>query len=113
MLAPCESTPITLPIKNEGTAAMEGCVVRLEEVAGLEYKVAGQVLASPFTIAVPTLAPGAQTNVQFSIGLKCKDPNVLPGTRYLVDVYLQCSPATLIAQICIDSPSPVLPKVGQ
>ncbi len=114
LLAPCESTTVTETIKNEGTETMTGCVIRFEDVAGMEYVVNGTVLTSPYIIAVPDLAPGAQVDISYDVRLKCDDPSVLPCTRYIIDVYLECGDqVSLIDQICIDSPCPILPSVGK
>ncbi|MHB1318246.1 MAG: hypothetical protein ACYCYF_06475, partial [Anaerolineae bacterium] len=107
LLAPCDSTTIALPLKNEGTLPMEGCVVRLEGVAGIEYLVNQQVLASPYTIAVPRLLPGDSANLAFDIRLMCEDPAVVPCMSYVMDVYLECgTQVTMIEQLCIESPCP-------
>ncbi len=114
LLAPGETTPISLPIKNEGTLPMEGCVVRLEWAAGIEYLVGGQVLAAPYTIAVPRLLPGDTATLAFDIRLMSDDPAVVPCMQYVMDVYLECgTQVTMIDQLCIDSPCPILPSVGK
>jgi hypothetical protein len=114
LLAPCETTTVTIPIKNEGTLPMEGCLVRLQQVAGIEYLVDGVVLAAPYTISLPRLLPGDSTNVTFDIRLMCEDPAVVPCWNYIMDVQLVCgTQITLIDQLCIESPCPILPSVGR
>jgi len=114
LLAPGEATTVTETIKNQGTETMEGYVIRLEEVEGIEYLVDGTVLTAPYTIAVPELAPGEQVDISYDVRLKRDDPSVLPCTRYVIDVYLECGDlVSLIDQIYIDSPCPILPSVGK
>ncbi len=114
LLAPCEATTMTETIRNEGTETMEGCVIRLDEAGGIEYLVNGTVLSAPYTIAVPELSPGEQVSITYDVRLKCDDPNVLPCTRYIMGVYLECGDeVSLINEICIDAPCPVLPSVGK
>ena len=115
LLEPCESTTVVLPIKNEGTLPMEGCVVRLEQVAGIEYLVGGQLLAAPFTIDVARSAsrrerePPVSTSVSCAMTLRSCRVRCTSWTNTLV-----CGDqATLVDQICIESPCPVLPSVGK
>ncbi|MFO7698378.1 MAG: hypothetical protein R6X16_14665, partial [Anaerolineae bacterium] len=86
LLAPCELVTVTETIENEGTLPMEGCIIRLEEVDGIEYLVDGVVLTAPYTIAVPRLLPGEKADIKFDIRLKCDDPAVVPCMMYVIDV---------------------------
>jgi hypothetical protein len=105
---------VTLPIENEGTLPMEGCVVRFQPVAGIEYLVNGVVLAAPYTISVPRLLPGESANIAVDVRLMCADPAVVPCWSYKMDVHLECgTQITLIDQLCIESPCPILPSVGK
>lgn len=117
LLQPCQSTTVTIPIENEGTLPMEGCVVRLQQVAGIDYLVNGVVLAAPYTISLPRLLPGDSANIVFDVRLMCADPAnlaVVPCMSYKMDVQLECgTQITLIDQLCIESPCPVLPSVGE
>jgi hypothetical protein len=114
LLEPGKSAIETVTVKNGGTLPMEGCVIRLTPVAGIELLVNGVVLAAPYTIAIPRLLPGEQADIKVELRLKSQDPAVVPCLNYTIDVYLQCgSTSTLLDQFCIESPCPILPSVGK
>jgi hypothetical protein len=114
LLEPCKSATETIAVKNGGTLPMEGCVLRLTQVAGIDYLVNGAVIAAPFTIAIPRLLPGEQSDVKVDIRLKCEDPAVVPCLKYTTGAYLECgSTSTLLDEFCIESPCPILPSVGK
>ncbi|NLT73773.1 MAG: hypothetical protein GXX94_06205 [Chloroflexi bacterium] len=114
LIEPCEFATMTVPLENEGTLAMEGCELRLEEAAAIEYRYQGQTMTAPYVIPIRRLLPGETVNVSFEAGLLCDDPAALPCTMYVLDVTLVCGEqSSLVDQICIDSPCPVLPSVGK
>jgi len=71
-------------------------------------------MTATYVIPIRRLLPGETVNVSFEAGLLCDDPAALPCTMYVLDVTLVCGEqSSLVDQICIDSPCPVLPSVGK
>lgn len=111
VVEPGEPVTVTIRIRNERQDPMEGCVIRLDEIEGVEYLIDGEVVIPPYVFPIGTIEAGEE--FVFEITVRLTD-DAQPCMEYVIYFYLECEgESSVVRTVTLTAPCPALPEVGE
>ncbi len=111
IVEPGEPVTITIRVRNPRGNPMQDCVIRLDEIVGVEYLIDGEVVIPPYVFPIGTIEAGAEFVFEVTVVLT---DDAQPCTEYIIYIYLECEgESSVVRQVTLTAPCPALPEVGE